>query len=214
MNELIPTTEATIDGQLVPTCNAREIHRRIKNKRKFADWIKARIAKYDFVENQDFVAFSPVSEKPQGGRPSTEYHVTLDMAKELGMVENNAEGKAIRRYFIRMEKEALANRQQALESKIKALESDNEALFQLSSEVEAKKTKETRGLRNQLVIANRRTKNMDTSRQRSLFESLVAEGVLDAVQVITTRWKYTVTDMGKELGYTTNKHGTVIPPQD
>jgi hypothetical protein len=36
-----------------------------------------------------------------------EYHLTLDMAKELSMVENNAKGREARRYFIAMEKKAL-----------------------------------------------------------------------------------------------------------
>ena len=71
---------------------------------KFADWIKNRINEYDFVENQDFISFSENLEKPTGGRPSQEYYITLDMAKELSMVERNDKGKQARRYFIECEK--------------------------------------------------------------------------------------------------------------
>ena len=57
-------------------------HIYLEVRSKFADWIKKRIADYDFVENQDFVTFSENYEK---GRPRLEYALTLDMAKELAM---------------------------------------------------------------------------------------------------------------------------------
>lgn len=44
------------------------------------------------------------SKKPLGGRPSIEYALSLDMAKELSMVERNAQGKQARQYFIDCEK--------------------------------------------------------------------------------------------------------------
>lgn len=89
----------------VPTnvCDARELHAYLQNGDAFANWIKARIGKYGFEENCDFRRFLESTKKPQGGRPSTEYHLSLDMAKELGMVENNAQGRKIRRYFIECE---------------------------------------------------------------------------------------------------------------
>jgi anti-repressor protein len=57
-------------------------------RRDFSTWIKDRIAEYGFVEGEDF---SPVSGKTsrRGGRPATDYHLSLDMAKELTMRENN-----------------------------------------------------------------------------------------------------------------------------
>ena len=53
------------------------------------------------MENQDFVTFSKNLEK---GRPRLEYALTLDMAKELSMVERNEKGKQARKYFIECEK--------------------------------------------------------------------------------------------------------------
>ncbi len=67
---------------------------------KFADWIKNRINQYDFIENQDYI----IKEVFTGRRPRKEYYVTLDMAKELCMVENNEKGRQTRRYFIECEK--------------------------------------------------------------------------------------------------------------
>ena len=71
---------------------------------RFNDWITTRISEYDFVENQDYVRFTENSVKPQGGRPSQEYYITLEMAKELAMVERNEKGREARRYFIECEK--------------------------------------------------------------------------------------------------------------
>ncbi|EAH4787958.1 antA/AntB antirepressor family protein [Campylobacter jejuni] len=67
---------------------------------KFADWIKNHINQYDFIENQDYI----IKEVFTGRRPRKEYYVTLDMAKELCMVENNEKGRQARRYFIECEK--------------------------------------------------------------------------------------------------------------
>ncbi|EKA9768218.1 antA/AntB antirepressor family protein, partial [Campylobacter coli] len=67
---------------------------------KFADWIKNRISHYNFIENQDYIIEIVYTK----GRPRKEYYVTLDMAKELCMVENNEKGRQARRYFIECEK--------------------------------------------------------------------------------------------------------------
>lgn len=100
-NEIIPIYENYLKKKYI---NARELHQLLKNKRKFTDWIKQRIEQYDFVENSEYISFSQICEKPQGGRPSSEYYITIDMAKELCMVENNEIGKKLRRYFIETEK--------------------------------------------------------------------------------------------------------------
>ena len=92
MNELIKLQPQTINGNAVETVNARELHAFLQNRDHFATWIRDRIAQYDFVENQDYVRFTENSVKPQGGRPTKEYFLTLDMAKELAMVENNESG--------------------------------------------------------------------------------------------------------------------------
>ena len=86
--------------------NARELHRELGNKRKFADWIKQRVEKYNFLKNQDFITFHKFVKRGENnlGSKLTEYYVTMDMAKELCMVENNEKGRFVRRYFIETEK--------------------------------------------------------------------------------------------------------------
>ena len=108
MNELIPLQPQTINGNAVETVNARELHAFLEVQTRFNDWIKNRIEQYDFVENQDFLV---VTEKKvtmtDAGEKATlikEYHITLDMAKELSMVERNEKGKQARKYFIECEK--------------------------------------------------------------------------------------------------------------
>lgn len=85
-------------------CNARDLHATLENGEHFATWIKERIEKYGFTEGEDFFGNS----RKTRGRPATDYHLTLDMAKELAMVENNDKGRQVRRYFIEVEKKAKA----------------------------------------------------------------------------------------------------------
>ena len=86
--------------------NARELHQKLGSKQDFSTWIKNRIEKYGFVENQDFEVFHKIMENSNGGRSRIEYALSLDMAKELCMVENNDAGRRIRKYFIEVEKKA------------------------------------------------------------------------------------------------------------
>jgi anti-repressor protein len=101
MNELIKIEQR--DGKRV--VDARELHAFLEVTSKFADWIKNRIEKYRFIEGQDYTTFSKNLEK---GRPSTEYAITLNMAKELGMIENNQKGSLVRQYFLEMEEKAIS----------------------------------------------------------------------------------------------------------
>lgn len=86
--------------------SARELHQKLGSKYQFANWIQERINKYGFVENQDYEVFKENLKNSNGGRPTKEYALSLDMAKELCMVENNEQGRTIRKYFIEVEKKA------------------------------------------------------------------------------------------------------------
>jgi len=101
MEELIKI-DRTDHGRNV--VSARELHAFLEVGRDFSNWIKDRIAQYGFVEDQDFKVFANSGENLRGGRPTKEYSITLDMAKELSMVERNERGKIARQYFIACEK--------------------------------------------------------------------------------------------------------------
>lgn len=98
---VIPIYENDTRERLI---NARELHKKLNNKRKFSDWIKQRIKQYEFVENEDFFKRHNFVTVGNLTRPQIDYYITIDMAKELCMVENNETGRNIRRYFIEVEK--------------------------------------------------------------------------------------------------------------
>ncbi|HAH6513784.1 TPA: phage antirepressor Ant [Escherichia coli] len=103
-SQLIPVFNGTISNETALLVNARDLHSFLDVGKRFASWIVERIAEYGFVENQDFMIISQVREKIGRGRPAKDYHLTLDTAKELAMVERNEKGRQIRRYFIECEK--------------------------------------------------------------------------------------------------------------
>lgn len=98
--------DGQIGGATVQTVDARHLHAFLKVGKVFGAWINERIEQYEFAENVDFVVFSETGNNPQGGRPSKEYALSLDMAKELSMVERNDRGKRARQYFIQCERRA------------------------------------------------------------------------------------------------------------
>lgn len=107
-NQLVPVYETDKGNKVV---DARELHEFLGSKQEFANWIKNRIEKYGFIMDEDFLI--TLSKTPNGGRPTTEYTLTIDTAKELAMVESNAKGRQARKYFIAIEKR-MKNQQHAL----------------------------------------------------------------------------------------------------
>ena len=104
MTNIIKITKNEIGNAELNSVNARDIHNYLQVNSKFADWIKRAISKYDFKENIDYVCFLK-NEKAGNNAISREYIVTMDMAKELAMLENNPKGRETRKYFINCEKE-------------------------------------------------------------------------------------------------------------
>ena len=117
-NNLVPVTKTQLNGKLQQTVSAKKLHHFLGVGRDFSTWIKGRIEQYGFIENDDYVVFDSPElvnqsiknkqlnkrETVRGGdRRSIDYHLTLNMAKELAMIENNEKGRAIRKYFIRCE---------------------------------------------------------------------------------------------------------------
>lgn len=89
--------------------SARELHEGLGVEQRFNDWINRRIKKYGFEENTDFIKVTQkrVTMNTLGNSRAyneDDYIITVDMAKELCMVENNDLGKKFRKYFIECEK--------------------------------------------------------------------------------------------------------------
>lgn len=115
---LIPVLFGTIDGQAVQLVDARLLHQYLEVGRDFSNWIKGRIDEYGFAKDEDFLVLdSPNSanQKLHGGdRRSKDYLLTLDMAKELAMVERTPRGRQMRRYFIECEQQLRQMKQKPL----------------------------------------------------------------------------------------------------
>ena len=103
--ELIKIIPAAIGDEEINAVNARDLWRCLKSKRQFGNWIRDRIREYGFEEGKDFL----INLLKSHGRPLKDYIISLDMAKELAMVENNEQGCKIRQYFIEVEKQYRKN---------------------------------------------------------------------------------------------------------
>lgn len=95
--------------------DARQLHKALEVQDHFRTWIRRRIEKYGFQEGLDYEKSSMISSSanlrggkrrsiPANPNPAIEYKITLSMAKELCMVENNNIGREARRYFIECER--------------------------------------------------------------------------------------------------------------
>lgn len=107
---LIPVFNGSIQNQPVQLCNARDLHSFLEVGKVFGAWIQDRINEYGFIQDEDYLVIT----ERTNGRPRKEYHITLDMGKELGMVERNERGRQIRKYFIECERRASQPKQIAL----------------------------------------------------------------------------------------------------
>ena len=97
MNELI---KVNYDNSEHPTVSGRELHEALNIETPYHKWFP-RMCEYGFSEEKDF--WTKMSEST-GGRPSTDHTLTLDMAKELCMIQRSEIGKRFREYFIEIEK--------------------------------------------------------------------------------------------------------------
>jgi anti-repressor protein len=97
MNNLIPVN---YDGEK-QTVSGRELHEFLEVGTHFKDWFP-RMCEYGFTEGMDYTPL--IFEHPQNKQPTTDYQLTIEMAKEISMLQRTEKGKQARRYFIELEK--------------------------------------------------------------------------------------------------------------
>lgn len=137
-NVLIPIN---FDGEQ-PTVSARDLHTGLEIRTAFKDWFP-RMTEYGFEAGKDFC--SKMSEST-GGRPATDYEISVDMAKQICMIQRSEKGRQYRQYFIDLEKawntpeQVLARALKIADKEIEKLKSSNTALFE---DVQRMKPKET-----------------------------------------------------------------------
>jgi phage anti-repressor protein len=108
MQELIAISESTIGSEVVQTVSARELWVYLESKADFSTWIKKRIDQFDFTQGIDFTVplKNGTPKSMTYGNTTIEYFLSIEMAKELSMVEQTAKGKEARKYFIECERRA------------------------------------------------------------------------------------------------------------
>lgn len=84
-----------------PTVSARDLYEFLGVGSEYSHWFK-RMCEYGFNEGVDF---SPFLTESSGGRPAQDAQLTIEMAKEICMLQRNEKGKQTRLYFIQLEKE-------------------------------------------------------------------------------------------------------------
>lgn len=143
MNELL---KVNYDNDRI-TLSARELHEFLEVKTSFKDWFP-RMCEYGFNESQDFNPLKNEQVRLEGNRQVKrtvqDYEITLDMAKEIAMIQRSDKGKEVRQYFLELERrwnspEAVMNR--ALEysrKQVKALMEEKQGLIEENKELKPK----------------------------------------------------------------------------
>lgn len=101
MNEMSKLIAVNYEAE-EPTVSARDLHEQLNIKTRFNDWFP-RMCEYGFEESKDF--YSKKSKTVEhNGRPQTDFLISIDMAKQICMIQRSPEGKQIRQYFLDLEK--------------------------------------------------------------------------------------------------------------
>lgn len=133
MNNLIPIN---YDNPERPTVSGRELHDFLGIETPYAKWF-SRMTEYGFTEGEDYaeVLDKIVQNPKEGGRPATDHQLTIQMAKELCMIQRNERGKQARQYFLAIEAqwnspEAVLRRAVLIaDKKVKQLQTTNRQLL-------------------------------------------------------------------------------------
>lgn len=132
MNELIKVNYENADRPMVM---GRELHEALKIKTAYKDWFP-RMCEYGFAQGSDYTPL--IFEHPQNKQPYTDHQMTLDMAKELCMIQRTEIGRRFRQYFIEIEKswnDPVLVMGRALEAQKQAAARLSETVHQLESTV-------------------------------------------------------------------------------
>lgn len=100
MNELIPIN---YEGEQ-PTVSARELYTGLEITDRFSRWFE-RMSAYGFSEGNDFTSVKSSTLVNNGAeREITDYRVSIDMAKQICMIQRSEKGRQYRQYFLDLEK--------------------------------------------------------------------------------------------------------------
>lgn len=131
-----------------PTVSARELHDGLEIKTAFKDWFP-RMAEYGFAEGVDFNPLKNEQVRLEGSREVkrelVDYQISVDMAKQICMIQRTDKGKQYREYFLSLERawntpeQVMARALRVADKELHRLKEDNAALL---AETERMKPKE------------------------------------------------------------------------
>lgn len=131
MNDLIKINYKTEQ----PTVSARDLHEGLEVATKFATWFP-RMAEYGFSENVDYKTCYPnLGSESHGGQNMVDYQITVDMAKQICMIQRSEKGKEYRQYFLDLEKawntpeQIMARALKMADAEMERLKADNQYLI-------------------------------------------------------------------------------------
>jgi phage anti-repressor protein len=189
----------------IETVNARDLWEFIESKQDFSTWIKNRIEKYLFVENEDFTLHKFVV----GKATQIDYYISIDMAKELAMVENNLKGKEARQYFIECERKLIA-------SKPKLSEMQESDIITMGYELVLKQNRELKENLLRLIHSTKLYAATEIAKELRLKSAIELNKLLEENKIqykINGTW--VLCAQYSELDYTSikqqeNEHGVII----
>ena len=134
MNDLIKINYETEQ----PTVSARELYEGLELKTAFKDWFP-RMTEYGFTENQDFILVAQKRATNNPKNPVTtynDYQISVDMAKQICMIQRSEKGRQYRQYFLDLEKawntpeQVFARALKMADREIEKLKSSNAGLME------------------------------------------------------------------------------------
>lgn len=140
MNELIKINYETEQ----PTISARDLHEGLEIKSNFTTWFE-RMTEYGFTDNDYKKCFPNLESGCNGGQNMVDYEISVDMAKQICMIQRSEKGRQYRQYFLDLEKawntpeQIFARALKMADAEMEKLKSDNQYLI---ADIERMKPKE------------------------------------------------------------------------
>lgn len=123
-------------GAEKPTVSARDLHEGLEIGTEFAKWF-SRMCEYGFADKMDYSeVIVKNDENSKGGRPATDYQISVDMAKQICMIQRSEKGRQYRQYFLNLEKawntpeQVFARALKMADQTINSLKCQNEELLE------------------------------------------------------------------------------------
>lgn len=152
-NELIPT-HSSQDGNLL--VGGRDLHEFLESSERYSKWFE-RMLSYGFVEGVDYTPYRKVH--PQNKQEITDHALTIEMAKEIAMLQRNEKGKMARIYFLELERRwnspemVMKRAMDYLNQRIEKLQTENLVLTQQNNELKPKATYYDMVLQNKSLLS-------------------------------------------------------------